>query len=582
MFELEYNAQHNYRFRDLKIYGSSEWLANESKKYRRVYDRAETTYIYAELSFFNKLFDQEDWKANITIRAFAVNGKRNQQLCELVSDKHISRDSNIVYVREGWGNKKPGFFWKPGEYKWEAHIDGELVSVKKFWITEIGLVTEDHNPFFSIEAIKLFEGPNDNILPEDRTYFKNFDSKETRYIFAELHCKNLASHKDWMCELKFKFINNANQLKGSTSELVRIGKGDEKFFITSGWGADDKGSWFPDKYSLELLFMDHRIAILPFNVGDNFEEGLNEVILPGTGAKIIPGNPNEPQSLEDVMKEMEGLIGLQSIKTRIKDYAQYLQFLKLRVEKGFEDVQKLNLHAVFTGNPGTGKTTVAKMLGQIYKQMGLLSKGHVHEADRAELVGEYIGQTAPKVKEAIKQARGGILFIDEAYSLARSKDDLKDFGREVIEILVKEMSDGEGDIAVIVAGYPNEMRTFIDANPGMRSRINQWFEFPDYLPQELADIAEYASKKQNILLSPQAKAYLYQKIVEAYRTRTRFFGNARHVNSIIGQAKVNMGLRIMKTEAPHSLSNEELSTILVEDLEPIFDAKKKRLPGYSH
>ncbi len=124
--------------------------------------------------------------------------------------------------------------------------------------------------------------------------------------------------------------------------------------------------------------------------------------------------------------------------------------------------------------------------------MGLLSKGHVTEVDRVDLVGEYIGQTAPKVKEVIAKARGGVLFIDEAYSLARSNDDSKDFGREVIEILVKEMSNGEGDLAVIVAGYPKEMKHFMDSNPGLKSRFKLYFEFSDYLPQELSQIASYA------------------------------------------------------------------------------------------
>jgi len=129
----------------------------------------------------------------------------------------------------------------------------------------------------------------------------------------------------------------------------------------------------------------------------------------------------------------------------------------IRKEKGYDDNSGISLHSAFLGNPGTGKTTVARLLGKIFHKMGLLSKGHIHEVDRADLVAEYIGQTAPKVKEAIDAARGGILFIDEAYSLYRSGEDSKDFGREVIEIVLKEMSDGKGDLAVFVAGYPKEM-----------------------------------------------------------------------------------------------------------------------------
>ena len=134
------------------------------------------------------------------------------------------------------------------------------------------------------------------------------------------------------------------------------------------------------------------------------------------------------------------------------------------------------------------------MMGKLYFKMGLLSKGHVHEVDRVDLVGEYIGQTAPKVKEAIEKARGGVLFIDEAYSLARSNDDTKDFGREVIEILVKELSNGPGNLAVIVAGYPQEMEHFLNSNPGLKSRFKLFFEFDDYLPQQLIEISEYACK----------------------------------------------------------------------------------------
>ncbi len=567
-----------YKFKDLKVYGSSEWLANEQKKYRRVFDRAESTYIYAELSFYNKLFDEEDWEIEVSLRGYQVKNKSKKELCNLTSVKKISKEANIMYVREGWGNKKSSIYWKKGTYQWEAYIDGKLVAIQKFFIEDVGITTEDNNPYFSVESIKLYEASNTNIANDDRTYYKVFDAKEARYIFVEFAFRNLVTTAAWNCELFFKFYNDAHQLKGETVELINIKPTDKIFTLTSGWGSNDGGTWFEDKYTIEILFMDHLVVILPFEVADEYEEGMNEAIIPGSGITIVPKTKEEPQSFEEVMAELEGLIGLQSVKTRIREYAEYLKFLKIRVDRGFEDLQKLNLHSVFTGNPGTGKTTVAKMLGQIYKHMGLLSKGHIHSVDRANLVGEYIGQTAPKVKDALKQAKGGILFIDEAYSLARSKDDVKDFGREVLEILVKEMSEGDGDMAIVAAGYPQEMRTFLDANPGLKSRFTQWFHFPDYLPQELADIAEYAADKRNVVLTKQAKAYLYDKIVEAYRTRDRFFGNARYVNTLIEQGKMNLGLRVMKEEEPTRLSKEELSTIEVKDIERIFKEKEKRLP----
>ncbi len=198
--------------------------------------------------------------------------------------------------------------------------------------------------------------------------------------------------------------------------------------------------------------------------------------------------------------------------------------------------------------------------------MGLVSKGHVTEVDRADLVGEYIGQTAPKVKEVIERARGGVLFIDEAYALARSNDDSKDFGREVIEILVKEMSNGKGDLAVIVAGYPKEMKNFIQSNPGLRSRFKHFFEFSDYLPQELMLIAESSAEAREIKLTPDSFIILKEIITASYRERDKAYGNARYVQDLLDKAKLNMALRLMSRKNPSKLSKTELSEIQVSDV----------------
>ncbi|MEM7040352.1 MAG: AAA family ATPase, partial [Bacteroidota bacterium] len=399
------------------------------------------------------------------------------------------------------------------------------------------------NPYFHLKSLKLFEGPN--ALPgiAGRKYYTKFDQQDTRYSWAELHLVNSIRDEDWTCEVVFNFYNDSRQLKGRTEELVHVKKEEELIEICSGWGSDHRGTWFTDNYTVEVVFMEQLVAVVPFEVGQGYQEGVTQTVLPTTGAQISPGSLPQEATLEDLMEELDALIGLGTIKKKVREYTQYLSFLKLREEKGFEDPQKISLHAVFTGNPGTGKTTVAKMLGKIYHKMGLLAKGHVHEVDRADLVGEFIGQTAPKVKEAIKKAAGGILFIDEAYALARSKEDYKDYGREVVEILIKEMSDGGNGIAVLVAGYPDEMNTFLDSNPGLKSRFNMFYEFPDYLPQELYDIAMYAMGKRSVTFSEEAKTVLYEKLVEAYRNRDRSFGNARYVNSLIDEAKMNMGLR---------------------------------------
>lgn len=568
-----------YKFKELKVYGSPEWLADSKKKYQRVFESKETTYLYAEFSFYNKLFDEKAWNVKVNLKAFQIdaNGAESKELCSIDVNREVKPDENVVYIREGWGNATTGVFWKKGKYVWKAFLDEKLVGSHAFYVENAGKVLPDSNPYFSIQGVKLFEGPNSLPAKTGRKFYKGYDAKDTRYVWAELTIQNNHIAEDWYCEIFFNFYNDARQLKGRTAELVQIRTTSKTMEICSGWGSDNRGTWYEDNYTLELVFMDQLIGVIPFQVGTAYEEGETQAVLPTTGAVIQPGTLPAEKSLDDLLKDLDALIGLESIKTKVREYTQYLNFLKLRQEKGFEDAQKISLHAVFTGNPGTGKTTVAKMLGQIYHKMGLLTKGHVHEVDRAELVGEYIGQTAPKVKEALNKARGGILFIDEAYSLARKGDDNKDYGKEVIEILLKEMSDGPGDLAVLVAGYPEEMQTFLTSNPGLKSRFTMAYEFPDYLPQELMQIAYFASDRRAVTMTEESKTYLNEKLVEAYRTRDKFFGNARHVHSLIDEAKMNMGLRVMKATKPEELTKEDLSTIRLEDFEKIFGAKSHRL-----
>jgi SpoVK/Ycf46/Vps4 family AAA+-type ATPase len=569
----------NYKFRDLKVFGSTEWLANNEKKYRLVYDEAECTFIYCELSFFNKLFDEQDWDVRINLKC--VNNTDGTEICSLVADRTIRKDENIVFVREGWGVKTPGAYWKSGNYRWEAWIDNVFVSEKIFHVEDQGVVTETVNPYFNTLTIRLYEGPDSNVPKKDRKYVISFSGKDTRYVWVELNAENLVKNKDqWPCELFFNFRTHSGQLKGSIDKIFQVNAKEPQFECTIGWGADQKGTWGNDIYSVDIVFMDQIIATIPFEVGEIFVDEKDTPRITKPKAKIAErtttkSSPDDP--FESVIKELDDLIGLDSIKKKVKEYTTYLNFIKLRKEKGFEDTDKINLHAVFTGNPGTGKTTVAKMLGKIYHELGLLSKGHVIEADRSDLVAEYIGQTAPKTKEIIKKAKGGILFIDEAYALARKNDDSKDFGKEAIEILLKEMSDGDGDLAIIVAGYPEEMGNFLESNPGLKSRFNMHYDFPDYTPQDLMLIADYTAQKRAIVFNPEARELLYKKLVDSYRERDKTFGNARYVNSLIDESKMNMGLRIMQTDNPTNLSKEDLSTISALDIQKIFNAKNRDL-----
>ncbi len=572
-----------YKYRDIKVFGSTEWLANNEKNYRQVFDEAEVSYVYCEVSFFNKLFDEKDWDIKLELKCFSSD---NKEICSLNCDRKVKKEENLVFIREGWGVKEAGAYWKRGSYRWEAHVDGKFLAERYFYIESDGPVLKNNNPYFTPESIKLYEGPDSNTKPRDRKYFRVFNGTDTRYVWAEFEAENLnKKHDYWAAELIFHFKTKTGQLIGKIEKLIFVYPQDDKITCTVGWGSENKGTWAMDEYLIHVIFMNQLVAVVPFTVGYDYVEADESDFIsflpwepgiyldePETAVmKMEPEAEKEAESLAEVMEEFNHLIGLETIKRKVREYTNYLKFIKLRREKGLKDTDKVYLHAVFRGNPGTGKTTVARMLGKIYKQMGLLSKGHVHEVDRGDLVAEYIGQTAPKTKEAIKKARGGVLFIDEAYALARKDDDSKDFGREAIEVILKEMSDGPGDLAVVVAGYPDQMENFLNSNPGLKSRFTVIFDFPDYLPQELMEIAEYTANKKSVELDQNAKDFLYKKLVEGYRNRTGSFGNARFVNSLMDEAKMNLGLRIMQTEDPNKLNEKQLSQITLPDIEKIYD-----------
>ena len=576
-----------YKFKDLKTYASTESFEGDTKKYRTVFENQETTYLYVELSFYNKLFDEADWKATLGFQCYSINetGHRTP-LCNLTVERTISREENIAVARHSWGLAELGAFWKKGIYEWDATIDGVLVSTKRFYVEDAGEVSEELNPYFAVDSVRLYEGNYEGVPKDNRVYVTQFHSTETRYIFVEFGFVNLQA-EPWQCEIFFNFYNNTGQLKGSVPYLKKIDANPQSeaclVTITTGWGSSEKRTWYNDKYSLEIVFMDTPIALLPFEVGDEWVKGIPQVyqgsghILALKQQPVIQESKPE-ENLEDVMESLHKLVGLPEVKTKISDYTAYLKFLKMRQEQGFQENYNLSLHTVFTGNPGTGKTTVAQMLGRIYHSMGLLSKGTIMEVGRAELVGKYIGQTAPKVKEVIEKARGGILFIDEAYSLVRSENDEQDFGREVIEILIKEMSDGPGDLAIVVAGYPQQMQTFLDSNPGLRSRFNLYYHFPDYLPQELLQIADQKAMHKHIGFDEPARRFLYEKVTEAYRNRDKSFGNARLVSAWVEEAKMNMGLRIVRNSNLTGMTPDQWRTITLEDVQVMFKNKKGDLP----
>jgi len=561
----------NYKIKDIKVFGSKENLYHNFKKYRKVFDESECRYIYCELSFYNKNFDKEDWDADI--KFICTNKATGKQICELEKALRINKEKNTVYIREGWGTPEPGW-WKNGVYQWDVIFNGVSVGKSDFYLVSGGSVNSEENTYFSIKSIKLFESAREGMPIDKRVYLKTFSSSLTRYLNVEMVLDNHAVCGDlFPLELQFNFYNDAGQHKAFMSYFKEIKGHKGELILDTGYGSDSGSYWYDDKYTLEIVFMDQLVAIVPFEVGENEEiqEGphlysINKV----QSASVV--SSNQKMSFDDANLQLESLIGLKSVKAQITELSTYLNFLKIRKDKGLEQEEQINLHSVFTGNPGTGKTTVAHMLGKIYHSLGLLTHGKVFEVGRADLVGEFIGQTAPKVKKAIEKARGGILFIDEAYSLTNRGDDGKDFGKEVIEVLLKELSDGKGDIAIICAGYPKEMKNFMDSNPGMSSRFRHLITFPDYTPDELLEIAEFTANKRGVQITKDARKLITKKLTEIYRNRDDQFGNARYINGLMEEAKQNMALRIMDQDKKDviKLDKDSLSTITQNDIERVF------------
>lgn len=265
-------------------------------------------------------------------------------------------------------------------------------------------------------------------------------------------------------------------------------------------------------------------------------------------------------SLEDALKDLNSLVGLEKVKETINNWVKQIQAFQLRKERNLK-VPDMSYHLVFTGNPGTGKTTVARIVSHIYHALGILSRGHLVEVDRSDLVAGYIGQTAIKTQGVIEKAMGGVLFIDEAYSLSSKSE--SDFGGEAIATLLKAMEDKRTSFVVVVAGYDDKMEEFIDSNPGLNSRFTTKINFDDYTGIELYKIFLGLCNKNGYVLSDEAKLFLSEYLDDLYANRDDNFGNGRDVRNLFEKVITRQSSRVVRLSMP---TNEELSTIKEEDL----------------
>lgn len=278
----------------------------------------------------------------------------------------------------------------------------------------------------------------------------------------------------------------------------------------------------------------------------------------GLEAATIKNINSKQRPLEEILSEIDQLVGMDNVKNEIKQLINFVKVNKLREEKGFNKVE-ISLHTVFSGPPGTGKTTIARLLAEAFRAIGILKSGHLVETDRAALVAGYVGQTAIKTKEVVESAMDGLLFIDEAYMLSNGDDE---FGQEAIDTILKYMEDNRSRLVVIVAGYENEMNEFVESNPGLKSRFNKYVSFEDYSPSELLEIFIRLSNKNKFIVTESAKTKIFNNLADTCINKENF-GNARYVRNLFESIVQHQFARVSNIE---NITDEVLSTIEPEDV----------------
>ena len=280
---------------------------------------------------------------------------------------------------------------------------------------------------------------------------------------------------------------------------------------------------------------------------------------PPPGVKYVPASTNEV-SVDEALAELRELVGLKPVKDEVERFTKFVRVAKQRKEAGLK-VAPISYHMVFTGNPGTGKTTVARIMAKIYRALGVVKNGHLVECDRGGLVAGYTGQTAIKTSKVIAFALDGVLSVDEAYSLVNGPQD--SYGDEAISTLLKRMEDDRDRLVVIVAGYTHEMKRFIDANSGLASRFNHYVEFPDYTAEELAAIFRLNAKNRQYVLSADVEKWIDAAMRVWTKDRDRKFGNGRYVRNLFEKAVERQAVRVSEIENP---TREQLMTITMKDV----------------
>ncbi len=431
--------------------------------------------------------------------------------------------------------------------------------------------------FFIDEAYQLVSGDSDDYGKEAiATVLKRMeDDRDKLIVIAAGYTDEMRDFLDANSGLKSRFAHQIEFADYTAAELAKIFRSMAKkheFTLAADLDAGLDGvlakltarrdRTFGNARFVRQLFEDatgrqaNRLAAS----GQLEGAALTTLTLDDLGVKEKKEDVRAPK-IEDVLAELDGLTGMQPVKDAVRKLVATVRANKLREEKGLENNVTMSYNFVFTGNPGTGKTTVARILGKAFRALGVLDRGNFVETDRSGLVAKYEGQTAHKTNKLIDSAMGGVLFIDEAYQLNQGEND--QYGAEAVATLLKRMEDARGSMVVIIAGYKDEMKRFMDINSGLESRFNRTIEFPDFTVKELEEVFRSMAKKAKYKLSPDVDHWLGPDIALLTKKKTKAFGNARWVRNFFEKAVERQSLRVTELKDP---SAEELVTLRLKDL----------------
>ena len=370
MFFGNKESKSNYKFDTLKVYSLNQSVGDK-KKYRTVYEKSELTYVNVALSLFNKRFDEEDWQTELKISVWDISKEHAIPICTETEIVTVSKSENVFQYFYGWGSSELGKYWEKGTYSWEAEIDGEIVGSSKFYVEDVGAVNGEANPYLKAKILNTYEAPITDAPAENRVYLKTFDVNKARYIMGELTFTNRVL-EDWNIELFFNIYDDTGMLIGASVTFAHIsrsnGLGDE-LLISAGWGQETPGFWAKDNYTMEVVFFDSVIAVIPFCVDekevirmDDSTALLNGETEHGYLSKSIKSDSKvQAKPLEEILKkekstqetkadeksvkehlaELDALIGLENIKLKVREYTDYVSFLQYRKKAGIEDEEDI-------------------------------------------------------------------------------------------------------------------------------------------------------------------------------------------------------------------------------------------------